>query len=212
MNTLRVGIVQIQDATRCRVRVKFPDRDQMQSWWLPVIVLKSQNDKGYYLPDVGEQVVCLMDEYDEDGAVLGAIYSTVDTPPAGMTADKLHWSAKDGAVFEYDRAEHALTIALPSSGATMNITANGASIAIDASSNVKVVAQGQIELGSSTLNITASGASITIDASGNVKAAALGQIELGSSTLKGVARLGDTVTCPAGTGTITSASANVLAD
>ncbi|MGH7879105.1 MAG: phage baseplate assembly protein V, partial [Candidatus Binataceae bacterium] len=179
VSAFRVGIVQLQDVAGCRVRVTFPDRDQMQSWWLPVVVAKTQNDKGYYLPDVGEQVVCLMDRKDEDGAVVGAIYSAVDVPPPAMSADKLHWSAKDGAVFEYDRAKHALAITLPSSG---------------------------------TLNITANGAKISIDASGNVNVVAGGLINLGSGTLIGVARLGDAVTCPAGKGTITSASMKVLAE
>jgi hypothetical protein len=29
------------------VRVTFPDRNQMVSWWLPIVVGKSQNDKTY---------------------------------------------------------------------------------------------------------------------------------------------------------------------
>ncbi len=135
--SFRVGIVSAQDATNCRVRVKFPEREQMVSFWLPVLVRKSQNDKAYSLPDIGEQVVCLMDADDEDGCVLGAVYSSVDTPPAGMTKDKWHYSASDGAAFEYDRSAHALSISLPSS-ATATITANGATIEIDASGNILV--------------------------------------------------------------------------
>jgi phage baseplate assembly protein V len=186
MTVFRVGIVEVQDPAGCRVRVKFPDRDQLQSWWLPIVVGKTQNDKAYYLPDVGEQVVCLMDEYDEDGAVLGAIYSTADLTPPGMTADKLHWTAKDGATLEYDRALHSMVIALPSGG-SVNISANGATISIDSGGNVNV-------------------------SGGNINVVAAGQINLGSGALKGVARLGDTVVCPAGTGTISSSSTKVLAD
>jgi len=140
----RVGIVKIQDATSGRVRVIFPDRDQMESWWLPVVFTKTQNDKMYWIPDVGEQVVCVMDEYDEDGAVLGAIYSSVDRPPV-TSPDKLHWTSKDGAVFEYDRSAHSLQMTIPSGG-TVAISANGASIAIDGSGNVVVSASGQIQL------------------------------------------------------------------
>ncbi len=178
MNSFRVGIVTSQDAARCRVRVTFPDHDQMLSWWLPVVVAKTQNDKAYYLPDLGEQVVCLMDEYDEDGAVLGSIYSNVDQPPKALSVNNLHWAAQDGASFDYDRGAHRLSVSIPSGG-TFTITANGATIAIDANGNVNV--------GTSS------------------------QIHLGTVNLKGVARLGDTVTCPAGTGTITSASTSVLA-
>lgn len=173
----RVGLVRAQDAVKCAVRVAFPDRDQLQSWWLPVIVLKTQDDKSYWLPDVGEQVVCLMDEYDEDGAVIGAIYSSVDVTPV-QSPDKLHMGFRDGCVIEYDRSSHAMTVAIPSGG---------------------------------ILSISANGASISIDASGNVKIVSSGQIQLGGGSLKGVARLGDSVQCPAGTGSIVSASANVFA-
>src|SRR5207245_775026 len=111
----RIGIVKSQDAQNARVRVTFPDRSQMESWWLSVVMPKSQNDKAYWIPDVGEQVVCLMDEHDEDGAVLGSIYSSVDAPPVS-SADKWHVTMKDGATFEYDRSSHAFAVALPSGG------------------------------------------------------------------------------------------------
>jgi hypothetical protein len=39
----RVGIVKAQDIQNCRVRVVFPDHDQLQSWWLPIVVPKAQN-------------------------------------------------------------------------------------------------------------------------------------------------------------------------
>jgi phage baseplate assembly protein V len=127
----RVGIVGAQDIPNCRVRVKFPDRNQMVSWWLPIVTPKSQNDKAYWVPDIGEQVVCLMDEHDEDGAVLGSIFSQVDLPPASMTAEKWHITMADGATFEYDRSSHTLAISIPSSGA-MNLTVNGGNINLSA--------------------------------------------------------------------------------
>jgi phage baseplate assembly protein V len=140
----RVGIIKVQDTAKGRVRVAFPDRDQMESWWLPVIFAKTQNDKLYWMPDLGEQVICLMDEYDEDGVVVGSIYSSADTPPV-TSADKLHWTSKDGATFEYDRAVHALQMTIPSGG-TVTISANGASLAIDSTGNVEITAIGQILL------------------------------------------------------------------
>lgn len=174
----RVGLVKTQDVNNARVRVAFPDRDQMTSWWLPVVVPKTQTDKAYWIPDVGEQVVCMMDERDEDGAVLGAIYSEVDTTPV-QSADKVHWSFKDGTSLEYDRAAHALNCSLPN--ATLTIAASGATIAIDGSGNVLITSGGQILLG-------------------------------GQAAIQGVARLGDSVVCPAGTGKITSASEIVKAE
>ena len=181
----RVCLVETQDTDKCRVRVSFADRDHMTSWWLPVVVPKSQADKAYWLPDVGEQVVCVMDERDEDGAVLGAIYSDVDVTPV-QSADKIHWSFKDGSSLEYDRGAHALNCSLPS--ATLTIAAGGASIVIDNNGNVQISSSGQIVLSG-------------------------GQVLLGSdAAIKGVARLGDSVVCPAGTGTITTASTIVQAE
>jgi phage baseplate assembly protein gpV len=107
--TFRLGIVKTQDAANARVRVVFAEFDQMLSYWLPVVVPKTQNDKAYWLPDIGEQVVCLMDERDEAGVVLGAIYSKVDSTPV-QSADKYHLGFKDGTSMEYDRAAHVLAL------------------------------------------------------------------------------------------------------
>lgn len=180
----RVGIVKAQDVHNARVRVTFPDRDQMQSWWLPVVFPKTQNDKTYWIPDIGEQVVCTMDAHDEDGAVLGAIYSTADAVPVA-SADKLHLTFKDGAAFEYDRSTHALQINLPNGG-SMTIAANGASIAIDGSGNV------------------------AIDGAVNVTIMASAQIQLAGGG-PAIARVGDATTCPAGSGQIVSGSTKVNA-
>jgi len=151
----RVGLVKQQDLQGARVRVAFPDRDQMLSYWLPILFSKTQNDKSYWIPDIGEQVVCLMDEHDEAGTVLGAIYSSADTPPV-QSADKYHISFKDGASVEYDRAAHALGVSLPN-GATMNLSAHGASIAIDAIGNITVHAAGGISLITSAHNDSVDG-------------------------------------------------------
>jgi phage baseplate assembly protein gpV len=153
---LRIGLVKEQDASGARVRVVFSDLDQMQSYWLPVVFPKTQNDKAYWLPDIGEQVVCMMDGRNEAGAVLGAIYSSADATPSGMTADKWHAAMKDGASFDYDRASHvfdlkfqdgaeikydagahAFTASMPQ-GAVFSVTLNGATLEIDSSGNVNI--------------------------------------------------------------------------
>ncbi len=152
----RVGTVSAIDTAKCKVRVKFPDRDQLVSYWLPVLVRKSQNDKFYDMPDVGEQVCCLMDLRDEAGVVLGAVYSSTDTPPVN-SADKLHVTFKDTAVLEYDRnthvaqhlaqdtalakydaVAHALTIALPASAVISIAIDGGGSLSYDGDGNWKL--------------------------------------------------------------------------
>jgi phage baseplate assembly protein gpV len=197
----RVGIVKQQDAARAKVRVVFPDYDEVVSWWLPVIFAKTQDDKAYWIPDVGEQVVCLMDLRDEAGAVLGAIYSSADVPPVS-SADKFHLAFKDGASVEYDRAAHVLDLKFQDSG---EIKYDGVAHALTMS----------LPPGA-TFNLTASGAQVEVDTNGNVIIKAAGQVQLGAGQLAGVARLGDTVRVQDDeggtlTGTIVTASADVLA-
>lgn len=116
ISALRLGIVKEQDVSLARLRVTFNEFDQMLSYWLPVVVPKTQNDKAYWLPDIGEQVVCLMDARDEAGVVLGAIYSQADATPV-QNADKFHLGFKDGTSIEYDRASHVLGLSFEDSSA-----------------------------------------------------------------------------------------------
>jgi phage baseplate assembly protein gpV len=142
------------------VRVTFPDRDNVESWWLRVLSQNTQNNKDFWMPDVGEQVECLLDEKFRNGLVLGSSYSSADVPPSGMTLDKrrtqfkdnaahgydranhvLDHLAQDGAILKYDAAAHAFTMSLPA-GATLSIAvASGPSIAFDGSGNVNVIAK-----------------------------------------------------------------------
>ena len=111
----RRGIVTRTDPATCRVRVSFPDRDDVESWWLEVVQQGSLRDKAYRLPDIGEHVAVLMDEHGEAGAVLGSIYSAADKPPVA-SQDKDHITYGDGAVMEYDRAIGIWSVTLPAGG------------------------------------------------------------------------------------------------
>jgi len=105
----KVGVVAACDEEGPRVRVRFPDLDNLTSHWLPVGVAKSLKDRYYHLPDVGEQVACLMDARFEEGVVICAIYSDADKPPVA-NGDKTHVRFGDGTTLEYDRASHTLAI------------------------------------------------------------------------------------------------------
>ncbi len=157
VNQLETGIVSaVRLAPTPRVRVKFPDRGNLESFWLRVLSSNTQNNKDFWMPDVGEQVECLLDEKFRNGIVLGSSYSAADVPPAAMTLDRrrtqfkdnasygydranhlLDHLAQDGAIFKYDATAHAMTFALPN-GASATITANGATIQIDTSGNVNI--------------------------------------------------------------------------
>lgn len=121
----RNGIVKEQDVARGRLRVTFVDRDNIASWWLSVAFSRTQDDQHFDIPDIGEQVVCLMDPNDEDGVIIGAVYSTADPTPDGVTADVNYRRYKDGTVVVYDRASHVMDATFP----------DGAEVKYDASAH-----------------------------------------------------------------------------
>lgn len=105
---LRFGIVTNINEKECRARVQF-DSDELSSYWLFVMQAKTQKDKFYFMPDIGEHVACLMDERCEAGVILGAVYSDLDEVPV-ISKDKFKIKFNDGAEIEYDRKEHVLNI------------------------------------------------------------------------------------------------------
>lgn len=105
--TLKFGTVSASRPGFARVRL--PDSDNMRTMWLPIAYPKTQDDECYWTYDLGEQVAVLLDAQGEDGVVLGAIYSDVDTPPI-TDPNKFGIRFKDGAELEYDRATHTLTV------------------------------------------------------------------------------------------------------
>lgn len=109
---IRVGKVVAVDDKNAKVRVQIEDADAVISFWLPVVHQKTQNDKHYWLPDIGELVLCAFYENDWDtGFVLGALYTDKDKPPA-KSRDKFVIEFKDGTRIEYDRVNHQLYIAV----------------------------------------------------------------------------------------------------
>ncbi|WP_159195555.1 phage baseplate assembly protein V, partial [Escherichia coli] len=126
----------------------------------------SQDNKDYWLPDMGEQVEVLLDNNGEDGVVLGAVYSTVDTAPVA-SRDKRYVQFSDGAAFEYDRSTHQLTI----NGGIEKIVIEVIDSTRLTSPNVEIKAQ-QVTVTSDTVDIKAT--DVSIDATKvDVKAAAV---------------------------------------
>ena len=105
----KYGIVTEIDPDKMMVRCQLPDADGIITPWLLLIVPNTLNNKDYCLPDIGEQLVVLLDENSEMGCVIGAVYSTKDTP-AISSLDKRRVDFDDGTSIEYDRATHVLEI------------------------------------------------------------------------------------------------------
>ncbi|CVK18456.1 phage baseplate assembly protein V [Sporomusa sphaeroides] len=119
-NLVRVG--RVSSRGKATVKVVFGDRQNMVSYDLSVLVQQSQENKDWWMPDIGEQVVCLfLPSGNAQGFVLGSFYSDVDEPPVD-DMEKRHISFKDGTVLEYDIGTHTLMI---SAQGPVNIVAAG---------------------------------------------------------------------------------------
>lgn len=125
-NLFRVGRVSDVFPATMRVKVEFPSRDNMVSHELPVLVHGSSKNAHYWLPDVGEQVLCLVlpDGAHNDGFCLGSYYSEA-MPPKVASIDKRRLDFGDGTYIEYDRGSHQLTVQCVGdvviNGATINL-------------------------------------------------------------------------------------------
>lgn len=116
----RRGIVTELDPATHRARVRLPDRDNITSPWLNVLAPTAHDDKVFGLPPVGSQVAVLLDEHDEAGCILGAIYSTQDQPTASSEQVR-RIDFRDGTRIEYDAEAQRLNIAL-ADGASVHVT------------------------------------------------------------------------------------------
>lgn len=115
---LKFGKVTNINALTARARVQFAD-DDLTSYWLPVMQNKTYKDRFYSMVDVGEQVVCLMDENCEDGVILGSIYTNLDDVPA-ISKEQHIARFEDGSFIEYNKEHQMLTIVAK----TLNIVAD----------------------------------------------------------------------------------------
>jgi phage baseplate assembly protein V len=111
----RYGVVDTVDRTKCRVTVTFPLSStvdpttgkvvprNVKSGGMPVLVKQSVKNRDYWMPDVGERVLCLFLPNDSDtGFVLGSFYSDEDPIPDGAEDEGMRVvQLADGARFEY---------------------------------------------------------------------------------------------------------------
>ncbi|MEX2155121.1 MAG: phage baseplate assembly protein V [Gemmatimonadaceae bacterium] len=136
-SAFKVGRVIERDAATARVRVVFPDYDDLPSWWLPVLHQKTLLDQTYWIPDIDEHVICLVDQRAEAGVVIGAIYSAL-TPPPIASLEKRFVKFSDGTEVEYDRATHTLRIALVADDADIEVVTTG-NITLEVPEGKKVI-------------------------------------------------------------------------
>ena len=126
---LRFGIVSQINPLLVQARVSFED-DESTPYWLPVLQTKTLKDKFYVMPDIGELVVCLMDETSVDGVILGAIYSTVDTPVI-TTEKQISLNLENNSLINIDKETNSLNITFENINLNGNINHTGALINTD---------------------------------------------------------------------------------
>ncbi|MGI2326163.1 MULTISPECIES: phage baseplate assembly protein V [unclassified Methylococcus] len=161
---LRYGIVTAIDPAKSRLKAKFPDQDGLVSHWLNVSCQKSLKDKAFWMPEVGEQVACIMDEHLEDGTVIGAIYSGPDPVPEGVDE---HWYGvwfEDGSVLYYRKDTHQLLIDLSRMQGTVLLKAQTVTVeaqAVEVQAETARVDADTVAVRASTLSADTQTASIS---------------------------------------------------
>ena len=133
-NVALMGQVVALDTVRARVRVQ---AGPITTGWLPFATMRAGPDRTWHPPEPGEQVLLVAPGGDlNQGVVVGSLYRAEHPAPAD-SEDVSRTLFKDGAVMEYDRAQHHWRLAVPAGG--------------------KIV----LEIGATTLELSDQGARLT---------------------------------------------------
>lgn len=121
-NLIRVGRVAAVDHSAPRAKVVIGD---LTTGWLPFMALSADQDRTWFPPGLGAQVVVLSPSGDgAQGFIITGAINQSDFP-APADAGTVHRTVyADGAVVEYDRAAHRMTATLPAGG-EIDLTAPG---------------------------------------------------------------------------------------
>ena len=143
-NVIREGTVAEVDTANYRLRVEYDaddDGNPILTAPIPWLTCRAGEDRTWWAPEIGEQVVLLAPSGELTQALaLPALYSD-ENPAPGDDADKRIAKHSDGALFEYDRANHRYRIALPNDGeAVINI--GGTTLTIEADGMTLVTPSG----------------------------------------------------------------------
>ncbi len=111
-NLVRVGRVSAVNGAKCRARVTFPDKEDVVSDELPVLQTGAAATAGYWVPEVGTQVLCVFLPNPSGhglnaGFIVGAFY-TEAAPPKESDPDVREIRFTDGSFIRYDHGEIAI--------------------------------------------------------------------------------------------------------
>lgn len=107
---LRFGYVSVFDPEKKLARVRFPDKDNLVSGWLQLLVWNTLRNKDEINLDPDEHVACLMAGNGiERGVVLGSVWDDKNRPPVGDQDIRIT-TYKDGAAVMVDRERHIIEV------------------------------------------------------------------------------------------------------
>lgn len=171
---LKIGEVTNIDPAKCKIRATFDDEDGKTSFWLPVLQRKTLHDKDFWLPDVGEDVLCLFfNEAEEAGFAIGSFYAgDVDIP--GQSIDIRAVKFKDGSEFSYNRNSHELKGVIGSTNFTLNrqnitiaapdaISQSSKTVEINGSNQVEIKGGTSVDITTPTLNLNIGGTKMKLN-------------------------------------------------
>lgn len=168
----------------------------METGWLTIGTMYSGNGFGFVAyPEEGAEVTVQFEHGDINcGKIVAFHHNDSDMPPSVAPGEAILMH-KTGGIFKFN------------ANGDVNFTSNG-NMNITATSNVNIIAADNVNINASgSLSITSEGTT-TVNGTGTMNISASGGINLAGGG-QPLARVGDSVSCPAGHGTITSGSSNV---
>lgn len=109
---VKIGVVSSINREKATARVHFEDCDDAVSDELSVIPFRTMKTKHYWMPCVGEMVICLFAANGpETGFIIGSAYSEADTPPEDVgEKDCVGIWFEDGTIIKYELETNTLVL------------------------------------------------------------------------------------------------------
>lgn len=162
-NLVRPGRIHSVDEAKVRARVEI---GAIVTDWLPWAVARAGNDRTWWAPTVGEQVVVLSPSGEMNAAFIVASFYTNAFPAPASSADIEHTIYRDGTVVEYDTKAHKLT-AKVCGDVVLDITG---SLSVTSGSDVTIEASGAVSIKGSSIKLDAPvTATSTVNADDKIK-------------------------------------------
>ncbi|GAB1826813.1 phage baseplate assembly protein V [Turicimonas sp. TL08] len=169
MAVMKLGeVVEVQPA-QCKARVVFDDDDSVVSDLLPIVIPNSIENKDFWLPDIGEDVLCLFGTSGlEDGYILGSIYAgEIHAPSESKDVRMIKFS--DGSVFKFDRSVSVFEIEIGST--KIKVDKNNVEVetvqkvALKSTSEVNIEGAAEVNIKTPVLNLMVGNTSMKLNGS-----------------------------------------------